>query len=406
MTGRRIALAAAGMPGEEELVRASKDCGVVVVRRCIDAVDLMGALSADPGLTAVVAASLPRLTPDVVERLQSIGVPLVGLVSDAGADADLRALGVALRIDASGSAAQTWASVASVAAAGVMSTGVWNAPAATEPAIEPAASSGGRTAAGRIVVVWGPQGAPGRTTIAIGIADACADRGLRACIVDADTYAPSVALDLGLLDDVSSLVIACRHADNGMLDAATVAQCALPVRPGLVALTGIQQPDRWPDLRAGALDRVWEACRGAFDVTVVDIGFCLERDDDTVLGRRRNAAALSALAAADHLVAVASAAPGGVARLTSAWPLLGWGREGACTLVRNRTERRDGLAGQWRAAARECGVSLEPWEVPHDPRVLTRAWRRGRTLTETAPRSRIHRALAALAERATMDTGR
>ena len=388
-------------------MRTAAGCGVLVVRRCIDAVDLMGALSADPGLTAVVAPSLPRLTADVVERLQSVGTPLVGLAPDAAGEAELRRLGVALRIDAAGTAAQTWAAVGSVAAAGVRSTGVWNEHDETElGATVPVPTLPTAAASGRIVVVWGPQGAPGRTTVAIGIADACAERGQRACIVDADTYAPSIALDLGLLDDVSSLVIACRHADNGMLDAATVASCALPVRRGLAALTGVQRADRWPDLRAGALDRVWEACRTAFDVTVVDIGFCIERDEDTPLGRRRNAAALSALAAGDHLVAVASAAPAGVARLAAAWPSLPRVGDQGTTLVRNRVERRDGLAAQWRTAARECGVAPDPWEVPHDPRVLMAAWRRGRTLAEAAPRSRLHRSLAGLAERATMDTGR
>ncbi|HAN70940.1 MAG TPA: hypothetical protein DCQ36_05050, partial [Actinobacteria bacterium] len=57
----------------------------------------------------------------------------------------------------------------------------------------------GPSGSGRLVAVWGPMGAPGRTTIAVGIAEALAERGARVCLIDADTYAPSVALALGLV---------------------------------------------------------------------------------------------------------------------------------------------------------------------------------------------------------------
>ena len=70
------------------------------------------------------------------------------------------------------------------------------------------------------------------------------------------------------------------HADNASLTSVSLHAAARRVR-GLDwhVLGGLARPERWPDLRPGALDRVWAACRGAFDVTVVDIGFCLEDDE-------------------------------------------------------------------------------------------------------------------------------
>jgi Flp pilus assembly CpaE family ATPase len=211
-----------------------------------------------------------------------------------------------------------------------------------------------------------------------------------------------VALDLGL-DDAGSLVIACRHAEHGTMDRDLLTSCATPVRPGLAALTGVGQAERWPDLRPGALDKVWEACRSAYDVTVVDVGFCLEGDDDAMLGRRRNAAALSAVGASDRFIAVATGSGAGAARLVWAWPALPTRPD---LIVRNRVPRRDTLGRQWRDAAAACGIDSLPIDLPDDPAALVSAWRRGRTVVEASPRSRLRRSFAALAEHATMDTGR
>ena len=57
-------------------------------------------------------------------------------------------------------------------------------------------------------MVWGPTGAPGRTTLAIGLAAELAGSGLPTVLVDADTYGASVAQCLGLLDESSGLATA------------------------------------------------------------------------------------------------------------------------------------------------------------------------------------------------------
>jgi Flp pilus assembly CpaE family ATPase len=158
-------------------------------------------------------------------------------------------------------------------------------------------------------------------------------------------------------------------------------------------------PERWPDLRAGALDRVWTACRGAFDVTVVDVGFCLE-DDETAgpWSRRRNAAALTALAAADRVLAVADASAAGAARIAQAWPSLGARSAGGpVTLVRNRAA---GDGRGWAEAVRSAGVVAPVRSLPSDPAALASCWARGRSLGEGARRSRIRRALRQLSDEA------
>ena len=67
---------------------------------------------------------------------------------------------------------------------------------------------------GRTLVVWGPAGAPGRTTVAVALASVLAGRGLRTTLVDADPYGGAVAQHLGVLDEVSGLLSAARLTDR------------------------------------------------------------------------------------------------------------------------------------------------------------------------------------------------
>ena len=73
---------------------------------------------------------------------------------------------------------------------------------------------------GRVVAVWGPTGAPGRTTVAVGVADEAARLGVSTLLVDADVYGGVVAQVLGLLDESPGLAGAARQASAGGLDGA------------------------------------------------------------------------------------------------------------------------------------------------------------------------------------------
>jgi Flp pilus assembly CpaE family ATPase len=272
---------------------------------------------------------------------------------------------------------------------GVWPTGAW--PTAVGSAPEPEQTD---AVTGRLIAVWGPAGAPGRTTIAIGLADALASSGVRACLVDLDTYAPSVTLALGIVEDAAGIVVACRHAEAGSLTAATLGAARRPVRARLDVIGGLPHPERWAELRPGALDRIWDAGRQAGEWTVVDVGFCIE-DDDSALGRRRNAAARSALAAADLVLAVADASGPGAARLIAAWPQLRAATTAPVQVVRNRAVDRD---RDWPALLRAGGVDAPVVsDVPDDRRALADCWRQGRCVSEAAPRSRVRRAMSTLA---------
>ncbi len=71
---------------------------------------------------------------------------------------------------------------------------------------------------GKIVTVWGTHGAPGRSTIAFNLAALAAQQGQQVCLIDADTYAPSLDALMALEDTGSLLAILCSDADRAQLD--------------------------------------------------------------------------------------------------------------------------------------------------------------------------------------------
>lgn len=397
-----VLLAVTGAPYEDDLVAGLERApsGLVVVRRCVDLADLLATAATGTARAALVDAGLRRLDTESLHRLATARVAVVGVVApgdDAG-ERRLRQLGVdeVVRADA-GTAAMAQA-VGAVLARG--------APGASPPAdpVAGAEPSGAATDPGRLVAVWGPTGAPGRTTVAVTLAAELAAAGAPTLLADADTYGACVGQVLGLLDEAPGLAAAARAANAGGLDVAGLARAAREVGPGLRVLTGIARPDRWPELRPAALGLVWERARRLAAWTVVDCGFCLEQDEELAYDTaapRRNGATLATLDVADVVLAVGSADPVGVQRLVRGLSeVAGLAPRAEVRVVLNRVRRGPvGADPEQQLAAslqRYAGVS-RPWFVPEDRAGCDAALMAGRTLTEAAPGSPARASLARLA---------
>lgn len=404
MSAVPVLLAAPDLPQEPELVSRLTRSGapVTIVRRCVDSVDLLGAAASGNARAAVVSAGLPRLTRDTVSRLAAAQVRVIGVALD-GDDISartLRALDVAVVTLPGDDLDLTVAALARAVED--------PRPTAWEYSDVSAASPGSihPPAVGRLITVWGPTGAPGRTSVAVALADESARAGVPALLVDADTHGGAVAAQLGLLDDVSGIVVACRQADAGTLDPASLAGAARTVDGRLRVLTGITSARRWAELRPAALGRLWEACRATPGVAIADVGFGLECDEELLhdtRSPRRHAATLTALAAADSVVAVASADPVGIDRLLV-------GLEDVKRIVPDTPVhvvvtrvRRSVLGGdpegQVREALRRHAGVTDITCVPDDRAAYDACLRQGRTLAEAAPRSPARGVLREFARR-------
>jgi MinD-like ATPase involved in chromosome partitioning or flagellar assembly len=254
-----------------------------------------------------------------------------------------------------------------------------------------------------IVAVWGPTGAPGRTTVATTLAAEVASRGAEVLLVDADTYGGCIAQTLGLLDEAPGIAAACRAAEQGTLDLPVLAGLAPQVLPGLRVLTGLPKAERWTEVRAAALERVLELSRSLVSLVVVDCGFCLEDDEelsyDTV-APRRNESTLTSLAAADTVIAVGGADPVALQRFVRGLQELGTVPSPQPLPVVNRVRSAAvGSRPEARIAAslqRFAGLEAVRF-VPDDPLTVDAAVLAGRSLVEQAPESPVRSAIADLA---------
>ncbi|NMF28434.1 hypothetical protein [Cellulosimicrobium aquatile] len=418
---------------EAEVVTTLDASGLRVTRRCADVVELLAAAAAGAGRVAVVSHDLPALDRQAVADLHAHDVRVVALAPGGTWEEDrLRAHGVDTVVDVDRSPGTLCDAVRAVVPARTAHAGPPGAPARV-PAPVPADDEGDRRD-GRTVAVWGPTGAPGRTTVATNLAaelagpapagrprrrraarraqevDAAATATVgppaEVLLVDADTYGGTVAQRLGLLDESPGLAAAARSAGQGVLDAAGLRALAPVLVPRVRVLTGLARAARWPELPGPSLDSVWQVARSVADWTVVDCGFGIEQDEllsyDTRAPQRHDAT-LSALGAADVVVVVGGGDPVGLQRLVRALDELrdsGAAVAAVRVVVANRV--RASVVGPRPeravrdAMARYAGVE-DLHVVPEDTAVDV-ALREGRTLGETAPASPARRALARLAE--------
>jgi len=446
---------------EQELVSTLEAApGVSVVRRCADVAELMSTGASGVADVAIVSADFRGLDRDALRHLAGHGVRVAAFVAtgDETAETRLRQLGVNSLIrpgiepdelagivvglsegsgppapgshsgsgsspdaDPSGTTTVTDADLARwLEDPGAAPAPARRTPGASEDSALPgthvqgstrdAATSNGAggdddpESAGprraRITAVWGPSGAPGRTTIAVTMAADLASRGVRTLLIDLDTWGASIAQTLALIDEAPGVAAAARASEQGTLDRASLSRVAPEVSPGLRVLTGIPKPERWPELRAAAIEDVLEKSRALVDHVVVDCGFSIEDDEELsydTAAPRRNATTLTALESSDSLIVVGSADPIGLQRLVRAVQDVGVVPSPEPIIVVNKVRASATGPKPERAIADVLGrfAGLEaPLFVPWAPDECDAALLAGRSLVESASAAPVTRAVA------------
>ena len=392
-----VLLVAGGAAWESQALSVlSGRTDVVVLKRCVDVDDLLATASSGQADVAVLGLDAHGLDGPAVDHLRRHGVRPV--VVTPGGDQSEAVRARAARIG-----------VRSLVAEEDLSA-LADAVTETEPESSPGPhpeSARLPVQSGRVVAVWGPAGAPGRTTVATGLAAELARRSARTVLVDADPYGGSVAQVLGILDEVSGMLAASRLADSGELGA-RFASVQRSLDPWLSVVTGLPRPDRWTEVRAGTVETLLEVAAEHGHV-VVDTGFSLEDDPAPGYGSRpgRNHITQSALTVADELLVVGTADPVGLSRLARALVEL---RETAgsvpARVVVNRMRPSLGwsereVADMVSGFARSVALHF----LPDDRLTVDRALVTGRTLAETDPDSPLVRAIAELTDAVVQGAG-
>ena len=371
--------------------------GIVVLKRCVDLTDLLASAATGEAQVCLVAYGLPGLDADSVDRLRRSGLSVVVVAEPAELD-----LGGADRVQRLGIDHVVESGSIEALNAEVLRAGA-DSQAVTLPVVaERDLASTQMPEPGRMLAVWGPTGAPGRTTVAVGMAAELANRGAQTLLVDADGFGGAVAQHLGVLDEMSGLLAAARMANAGELDHDRLASLARSVNPTLRVLTGLPRADRWVEVRDSGFTQLLELACGIGEYVVLDTAFSLEGDDNASLGGsapQRNAMTLSSLEQADEVIVVGSADPVGLARLARGLvELLEAVPDASIRIAINRTRPSLGWGEKEVRAMIEGFVTPASVHfLPDDRGATDRALVSGRTLVEIGD-SALRRGISGLVD--------
>jgi MinD-like ATPase involved in chromosome partitioning or flagellar assembly len=376
----RIALALP-LEAEDRLSAEAIRHGHEIVARCSTAHELASRSDAVNPDVAIVAATERHLTSNLVAICDEAGVRILALV---GSDMDRRHAS-SLGLLESGELDAGWPELEKELS--IM-------PPRTTAPVEPRPET---VTTGTVIAVWGPAGAPGRTTVAINVAAELAAAGHSVALADVDTYSGSIAPALGMLDEAPGFAAACRLAGVDGLTRAELERIGQRYgagRSGFWVLTGIGRPSRWPELSAQRVATTLQQCREWVDFTVVDTGFSLEHDEEIssdLFAPRRNAASITALREADRVIAVGAADPVGLSRFLRAHvDLVETIAEGRVVVAMNKLRASAiGLnpIGQVTQTLSRFGGIDSAAMIPYDAQALDAAILSGRTLADAAPKS-------------------
>lgn len=270
----------------------SREPHAELVLRCLDRAELLAAVRGAMIDLVVCVGAPPWLDLHALSEIAEHGARLVGVASDPLEAESLRRLGVPLASPASG-----------------IREIVDNEPTESSPAT--AGDDAPRAPSGRLVAVWGPKGAPGRSTVSVELASEIASNGTSTALVDADTYGGDLSQMLAVVEELPTTVWAAQAAADGHLDGRSLRTMLRRTGArGPVLLPGINRPELWTDISRYAWERLISVFSSFFAFTVMDLGFGIEHDDRTRQDRDR--LTRQTIGAADHVVAVCRADPIGI----------------------------------------------------------------------------------------------
>lgn len=386
-----VLVAARGAQEVELLQGFEADRGFTITRRCGDGPELTAAATAGVGQLAILHADFCPIDLDFLTGIKVTGCTIILLVESAD-HAPLARVATQMGIAVAGTVTEA-----------ITTAQEWRARSRARD--QEIITDGALNSRGKIAAIWGPAGAPGRTTFAIEIASHLAASGARTLLIDADPYGGMIAPALGLLDEASGLIAATREAGRGTLTPDGLLEHAAGISKNLRALVGIPRADRWPELMPTALDNLWEIARSSAHWTIIDCGFSLESDEELTFDThapQRNGATLSALGAADAVVAVGQGDPVSIPRLVRGLAELRQVVQPEHLLTVVTRVRRSVAGGGASESIREIlaryAAVPNVYTILEDSEAFDTALLEGKSVLEIAPQSDASGAIAALVE--------
>ena len=246
---------------------------IKIRRRCVDSVDLMSAIHLGVANKVVISAGFENLNSTTISAAKKLGCDVYGIYLENDIDSLEKLAGVGVKSNFAIDETDVEKSL----------KGLINLLLNVSEIDKFSNELEDLSQVPGLVCVWGTNGSPGRSSVAINLSFSLASKNFPTLLVDLDAIVPSLAPALGLVSEVPGVSSLVHDALKGRLSQESIEKNVIEVNPGLHVLTGISNPKRWPELRTEGLIQVLKLCSQMYANIICDLSAVLPESTDSSL---------------------------------------------------------------------------------------------------------------------------
>ena len=246
---------------------------IKIRRRCVDSVDLMSAIHLGVANKVVISAGFENLNSTTISAAKKLGCDVYGIYLENDIDSLEKLVGVGVKSNFAIDETDVEKSL----------KGLINLLLNVSEIDKFSNELEDLSQVPGLVCVWGTNGSPGRSSVAINLSFSLASKNFPTLLVDLDAIVPSLAPALGLVSEVPGVSSLVHDALKGRLSQESIEKNVIEVNPGLHVLTGISNPKRWPELRTEGLIQVLKLCSQMYANIICDLSAVLPESTDSSL---------------------------------------------------------------------------------------------------------------------------
>ena len=246
---------------------------IKIRRRCVDSVDLMSAIHLGVANKVVISAGFENLNSTTISGAKKLGCDVYGIYLENDIDSLEKLVGVGVNSNFAIDETDVEKSL----------KGLINLLLNVSEIDKFSNELEDLSQVPGLVCVWGTNGSPGRSSVAINLSFSLASKNFPTLLVDLDAIVPSLAPALGLVSEVPGVSSLVHDALKGRLSQESIEKNVIEVNPGLHVLTGISNPKRWPELRTEGLIQVLKLCSQMYANIICDLSAVLPESTDSSL---------------------------------------------------------------------------------------------------------------------------
>ena len=246
---------------------------IKIRRRCVDSVDLMSAIHLGLANKVVISAGFENLNFTTISGAKKLGCDVYGIYLENDIDSLEKLVGVGVKSNFAIDETDVEKSL----------KGLINLLLNVSEIDKFSNELEDLSQVPGLVCVWGTNGSPGRSSVAINLSFSLASKNFPTLLVDLDAIVPSLAPALGLVSEVPGVSSLVHDALKGRLSQESIEKNVIEVNPGLHVLTGISNPKRWPELRTEGLIQVLKLCSQMYANIICDLSAVLPESTDSSL---------------------------------------------------------------------------------------------------------------------------